>query len=192
MDSGYLTTPIVFLIEVIFGLYILIVMLRFLLQLVRADFYNPLSQFIVKATTPPLRPLRRLIPGIGGIDVSSLVLAWLLQALELGLKYLVSGFGLVIVQPLLLAIPELVNLTINIFLFSILILVVLSWVSPGGHNPATGLLHALTAPLMNPVRARMPDLGGLDISPMIVMIGLMLLKMLLVPPLQTLARQMVS
>jgi YggT family protein len=192
MDSGYLSDPVVFLIQVVFGLYTLIVVLRFLLQLVRADFYNPLSQFIVKATSPVLTPLRRVIPGVGGLDVSSLLLAWLLKTVELLLTYLVKGFGLLIGPALALAIPELVALVINIYLFGILILVILSWVAPGGGNPALILLYQLTAPLLEPVRRRMPDMGGLDLSPMVVMVGLVLLKMLLVPPLEGLARALAT
>ncbi|MFM1892677.1 MAG: hypothetical protein RLZ44_1754 [Pseudomonadota bacterium] len=192
MDGNYLTDPLVFLIQVVFGLYTLVVMLRFLLQLVRADFYNPLSQFVVKVTSPLLRPLRKVIPGLGGLDLSSLLLAWLVKSVELLLIYLVSGFGLLVAQALVLAIPELLALTINIFLFSILILVVLSWISPVGHNPAVSLLSDLTAPIMEPVRRRMPPMGGLDLSPMVVMVGLILLKMLLVPPLEALARQLAA
>jgi len=192
MGSDYLSDPLVFLIQVVFGLYTLIVALRFLLQLVRADFYNPLSQFIVKATSPLLKPLRRVIPGFGGVDLSSLILAWLLKTVELLLIYLAKGFGLLLVPSLAVAIPELATLFINIYLFGILILVILSWVAPGGGNPAVILLYQLTAPLLEPVRRRMPEMGGLDLSPMVVMVGLVLLKMLLVPPLEVLARQLAA
>lgn len=184
MSSSYLTNPAVFLIQTLFGLYILVVLLRFLLQLFRADFYNPVSQFVVKVTTPVLNPLRRIIPGIGGIDVSSLILAWLLQALALFLITLVVGGGVNPIGPFLWAIPELVELTINIFLFGILIQVILSWVAPGGHNPVIGLIHTLTEPVMAPARRILPPISGLDLSPMLVMIGLVLLKMLLLPPLK--------
>ena len=85
MDSTYLTNPLVFLVQVLFGLYGVAVLLRFLFQLVRADFYNPISQFIVKITKPLLNPLRRIIPGYRGWDFASLVLAWLVLALEIGL-----------------------------------------------------------------------------------------------------------
>lgn len=189
MDSSYFTNPLVFLIQVLFGLYLLVVMLRFLLQLVRADFYNPISQFIVKATSPLLKPLRSVIPGLGGIDISSLILAWLVKSLELFLIILISGKGLVFIYPIVLAIPGLLELVINIFLFSVLVMVILSWLSPGSYNPAVGLLYSLTEPVMKPVRKFIPPMGGLDLSPMAVMIGLALLKMLLIPPLEHLARQ---
>ncbi len=190
MDSNYFTNPLVFLIQVIFELYLLVVMLRFLLQLFRADFYNPVSQFIVKATGPVLKPLRKVIPGFGGIDFSSLVLAWIIKSVELFLILLISGKGVMLAYPILQAIPGLLELVLNIFLFSILIIVILSWVSPGGYNPAIGLLQSLTEPVMRPVRRMLPPMGGLDLSPMAVMIALVLLKMLLLPPLEAIARQL--
>jgi YggT family protein len=184
MSGGYLANPIIFLIQTLFGLYILAVLLRFLLQVVRADFYNPISQFLVKATNPPLKVMRRIIPGLGGIDLSSLILAWLLKSIEILLILLVSGGAVNLLAPLLWAIPELVELVINIYLFGILIQVILSWVSPGNYNPAVGLLYSLTSPLLRPAQKLLPPMGGLDLSPMLVMIGLVLLKMLLLPPLR--------
>jgi len=187
MDSTYLTNPLVFLVEVIFGLYLLIVLLRFLLQLVKADFYNPISQFIVKATSPALKPLRKVIPGFGGIDVASLVLAWIVATLKIFVIQLITAKSGLFLLALLLAIPTIVDLFFNIFLFSILIMVILSWVSPGGYNPAIGLLYSLTDPVMKPFRKMIPPMGGLDLSPMIVMVVIVLLQMLLIPPLQHMA-----
>ena len=187
MDSSYLTNPLVFLIQVLFGAYILVVMLRFLLQLVKADFYNPVSQFIVKVTSPVLQPLRRYIPGFGGIDVASLVLMWLLKSVELSLTLLAGGGATTnLLATLAWSIPELVALAINVFLFAILIQVILSWVSPGGYNPAAALIHTLTEPLLRPARRLIPPFSGLDLSPMLVLVGLVLLKLLLLPPLQML------
>ena len=190
MDSSYFTNPMVFLVQVLFGLYLIVVLLCFLLQLMRADFYNPISQFIVKATAPLLKPLRAIIPGFGGLDVSSLVLAWLVKTLELFLILLISGKGIMLLYPVLLAIPGILETVINIFLFSILVMVILSWLSPGGYNPAVALLYSLTDPLLRPARKIIPAFGGLDLSPMIAMIGLVLLKMLLIPPLEHLAAQL--
>ncbi|MGD2117083.1 MAG: YggT family protein [Chromatiales bacterium] len=187
MDSSYFTNPLVFLVQVLFELYLLVVMLRFLLQLVRADFYNPLSQFIVKATSPLLKPLRSVIPGFGGLDMSSLLLAWLIKSLELFLILLISGKGVVLIYPMLQAIPGLLELVLNIFLFSILIIVILSWIAPGSYNPAVSLLYSLTDPLLQPARRMLPPMGGLDLSPMAVMIVLVLAKMLLIPPLEAFA-----
>ena len=190
MDSTYLTNPLVFLVQVIFGLYTTIVMLRFLLQVVKADFYNQLSQFIVKVTTPVLRPLRSFIPGLGGLDIASLILAWIVKTLELLLVFFIAGKGLLLAEASLLAIPELLELTINIFLFAILIQVILSWVGQGGYNPAVNVIYSLTEPLLGPARRIIPPISGLDLSPMAVMIGLFLLEMLLIPPVRSLIGQL--
>ncbi|WP_275097398.1 YggT family protein [Sedimenticola hydrogenitrophicus] len=186
MGSNYLTEPLAFLIQVVFDLLILVVMLRFILQLVRANFYNPISQFTVKVTTPLLRPLRRVIPGVGGIDIASIVLMFLLKTLELVLIMLVSAQAPQLLAAMAIAIPELIGLAINFFLFAILIQVILSWVNPDSYSPLTDLLHSVTAPLLRPAQRLIPPIGGLDLSPMAVLVGLQLLKMLLLPPLQML------
>ena len=190
MGEGYLATPAIVLIKVIFGLYATLVVLRFLLQLMRADFYNPVSQVIVKLTKPLLNPLRRVIPGVKGMDIASLVLAWLTLTLEQMAILGVAGTGFQPLAAMLLAIPELVTLIINIFLFAILIQVIISWINPGSYNPILSLIHSLTEPLLSPVRRRMPAMGGLDLSPMVVMVGLVLLEMLLIPPLRDLIASM--
>ena len=119
--GNYLNEPLVFLIEVLFGLYILVVMLRFFFQLFRVDFYNPLSQTIVKITNPPLRALRRFIPSIGKIDTSSLVLMLALQFIALILISLVVGAKIALVALLYLSIVELFNQAFNLFIFAIII-----------------------------------------------------------------------
>lgn len=182
MGSEYLTNPLVFLIQVIFGAYTLVVMLRFILQVTRADFYNPVSQFIVKITTPVLHPLRKIIPGVMGLDIASLVLAWALKTIELFLILLINTGSLNLLLPLLLAIPQLLELVINIYLFAVFIQIIMSWVAPQGNNPAVQLLYSITEPLMRPARRLIPPISGLDLSPMLVVIGLYLLKMLLIPP----------
>lgn len=183
MGSNYVTNPLEFLVNVAFGLYILVVMLRFLLQWVRADFYNPISQFLVKATNPPLLPLRRIIPGVAGIDMASVVLMLALQMLNLFLVALLRDAAIGLLGLLVLSVAELLALLINVFLFSILIVVILSWVNPGAYNPATSLLVSLTEPLMRPARRMIPPISGIDLSPLVVLVVLQILKMLLIPPL---------
>jgi len=187
MSGDYLTNPIIFLVKTLFDLYILVVLLRFFLQAVRADFYNPISQFVVKLTSPLLLPLRRVVPPVAGLDTASLILAWLLKTVELVVITALAGGGLVLWGALLMAVPELVESTIDLFFWAILIQAILSWVSPGTYNPAAALLYSLTLPLLRPAQRLIPPIGGLDLSPMAVMIGLVLLKMLLLPPLRTLA-----
>lgn len=187
MSGGaYLADPAVFLIRTLLGLYAAVAMIRFLLQLTRADFYNPLSQFVVKLTTPVLRPLRRVIPGYGGMDLAALVLAWLIKAAELALVVLLRGMERNPLGALGWALPELVGLALNILLFAILLRVILSWVNPDPYHPAAGLLDSLTRPLMRPARRLLPPIAGLDLSPMLVMVGLVVLEMLLLPPLKLL------
>jgi uncharacterized protein YggT (Ycf19 family) len=110
MTEAYFTNPLIFLVKTLFGLYISIVVIRFLLQWARADFYNPISQFVVKVTSPVLRPLRKLIPGYGGIDLSaSVLLAWLLKAAELAILTLLIGLGRNPLLALAWAVPALVG-----------------------------------------------------------------------------------
>ncbi len=187
MGSGYLTNPLVFLLETLFDLYLIAVLLRFFLQWVRADFYNPISQFVVKVTSPLLLPLRRVIPPVRGLDTASLVLAWLLKSLELALVLGLTGTSFSLLLPLLMAVPELVELTINLFFWALLIQAILSWINPGVYNPAATLLYSLTLPLLRPAQRLIPPLGGIDLSPMVVMVALIVLKMLVVPPLRGLA-----
>jgi YggT family protein len=186
MDRSYLANPAVFLIQTLLGLYALVVMLRFLLQLLRVDFYNPLSQFVVKLTSPVLRPLRRVIPGYQGIDFSSLVLAWMVKSLEVFLVVWLLRGSPPLLGALIWSLPELCALILNIFLFAVLIQVILSWVNPDPFNPTLGVLRRLTDPLLRPAQRILPPIGGLDLSPMLVVIGLVLLEMLLLPPLKLL------
>lgn len=178
----------VFLVSTVFYLYTLVVLLRFLLQLMRADFYNPVSQFAVKATSPVLVPMRRVIPGFRGVDVAALVLLLALKLVELGLIAWLSGISIGPGALVLLGLAELINLAANFFLVTILIQVVISWVNPGAHNPVISLLYQLNEPLLGRARRVLPPISGLDLSPIVVLIGLQLVKILLVAPLESMAR----
>jgi YggT family protein len=174
--TPFLTEAALLLIQVAFGFYTLAVLLRLLFQLARADFYNPISQFLVTLTNPPLRPLRRVIPGLFGIDLASVVLLLALKAIEIYLVVLVTGLSAQPLGILIATVVELVQLTIYVYFFAILIRVLLSWFSPYGirHNPAGDLLVSLTEPVMRPARRLLPPLGGLDLSPIAVLVALQL------------------
>lgn len=188
MGPNYFSDPVVFLVKTLFGLYILAVMLRLLLQLSRADFYNPLSQFLVKITQPVLRPLRRVIPGVAGIDMAAVLLLIVLQMLELVVVDLIVAGGVRPLGPLLvMTIAQLIELLLNVYLFAIIIQAILSWVQPG-YNPSTAVLYSLTDPVLAPARRVIPSMGGLDLSPLVVILAIQLLKMLLLPPIYGLAR----
>ncbi len=194
MGSGYLLSPLMLIINTIFDLYILMVLLRFLLQMLRADFYNPVSQFIVRLTTPPLHLLRRVIPSIAGQDVAAIVLCLLLiyakfivmRLLEIPAVHIggvmapiggVSFAGLFV-----LCIADLIALILTVFLGAIFIHVIISWVSPGKYNPVIGLVNRIAEPIMKPIRKFIPPLGGIDLTPMFAILMLLVAKMLIVPP----------
>ena len=162
------------------SLYLMVVILRFLLQLARADFYNPISQFAVKATNPLLLPLRRVIPGLYGIDMASLILALLLHMVLIQLTALVLGFGVINpVNTLVWAAIGLISLTANIYFWSLLIMVIASWIAPQSHNPALMLIYQLLEPIMKPFRKMMPDMGGIDISPIFAFLALNVVQVLI-------------
>jgi YggT family protein len=168
------------LVQFFFYAYILIVALRFLLQVARADFYNPLSQFIVSATNPVLIPLRKVVPGLFGIDIASIVLAMILQMIALQLLFLLAGGGIYPALPLVLGSAlKLVGLGLNIYFYSFIILVVVSWVAPHTQNPAISVVNSLTEPVLRPIRKLMPSMGGLDFSIMIAMLGILVIKIVL-------------
>lgn len=172
-------TAVIFLIQTLFGFYILAVMLRFLLQCVRADFYNPLVQFLVRITNPPLLPLRRIVPGYRGLDLASVVLAFALQLAEVLLVTLLLDRNASVGGLLLLTVAELLKLLINIYLWGVVIQAVLSWFNPDPYHPAARVLAQLTAPLLRPARRLLPPISGVDLSPMLVVVALIFVSLLL-------------
>jgi YggT family protein len=172
-------TAVLFLIQAAFGFYILAVMLRFLLQCVRADFYNPLVQFLVRITDPPVRMLRRIVPGYRGLDLAAVVLALLLQLLEVWLVTALLGRHVGVGALLLLAFGELLKLVINIYLWGVIIQAVLSWINPDPRHPIVRLLAQLTAPVLRPARRLIPPISGVDLSPILVVVALIFISLLL-------------
>lgn len=183
MDASYFTDPIIFLLRTLLGIYAALLMLRFLLQWARADFHNPVSQAVVRLTSPVLAPVRRVVPSIRGMDTSSVLLAWLVKTVELALVALLLGLAHVAWLAPLWSVPALIKLLLDLFLVALFVRVILSWVQLDPYNPAVSLIGRLTDPLLLPVRRLLPPLAGLDFSPMVAMIVLVLLRMLLLPPL---------
>ena len=186
--GSYLLDAGVFLLDTLVSLYILAVLLRFLLQLARADFFNPVAQFLVMVTTPTLKPLRRIIPGLWGIDLAAVALLLLLEGL---LVFLVGPgghpmlrLGLVFGQPplvaglIVLTVAELIKTTVYVYLFIIVLRAILSWVSPYP-NPNVRPLVQMSEPLLRRIRALLPGAAGLDLSPFVA--GLILVLLLMVP-----------
>ena len=187
MGNDYLTDPLEFLIRTLINLYTFAVMLRWVLQQVRADFYHPISQLTVRITEPPLAVFRRIIPDIAALDTAAIVLMILLQMLAWTLIGALAGTMPSAMALLALSLAELVSMAVSLLFFSILIQTVLSWFNADRH-PAVVLLHSINAPLLRPVRRRLPINSRLDFSPLIVLLGLKILEMLLVPLLLALAR----
>ena len=171
--SGF-AEALIYIVQTLGSLYLLIVLLRFILQLVRADFSPPLSQFTVKATQPLLKPLRRIIPGFGGLDLASLTLAILVQLVLMVVVILIAGANPLAagLQLLVWAIIAVTSLFLKIFFFAMIISVILSWVAPGSYNPGAQLVNQICEPLLAPFRKLIPSLGGLDISPIFAFIAL--------------------
>jgi len=168
-----------YLIGTLLDLYITAVMLRLLLQWVRADFYNPVCQFLVTVTNPLLLPLRRVIPSIGRVDTAAVVL---MLALEILGVWLVSRFAsspLNFSQVLLLSITKLLATLLMTYFFLIIAAVILSWVGGRMRHPVIPLVFQLTEPVLRPIRKVIPPIAGFDLSPIFALIGIRFLLLLL-------------
>ena len=170
------------LISTVVEIYTMIILLRLMMQVARADFYNPISQFVVKATDPLLKPLRRFIPGLWGVDFPSLVLALLVQILGFALLMLLKGS--MVISPLVYLIYGVFgvcNVALQLAFFAILIVIIVSWVAPQSYNPAVSLLRQVTEPIMAPFGKILPPMGGLDFSPMLAMFVIHVLRTIVLP-----------
>lgn len=170
---------LVLIINTLGGLYLLAILLRFLLQVARADFYNPVSQAIVKVTSPLLMPLRKVIPGIAGIDFASVILAILLNTLLTALIIFISEpAAFPSINPTLYLIwgtLGAVSMLLKIYFYGLIIVIVASFFAPHSGNPALLLIQQLLHPLQSRVRKLLPVMGGLDFSPILIFMGLRIL-----------------
>ncbi|MDP5053618.1 MAG: YggT family protein [Congregibacter sp.] len=162
---------VVYLIQTVLGIYLLIMLMRFILQLSLADFYNPICQFLVRATNPMVVPMRRLIPARGRLDFASLLLAVVIQLLSIIAILLLNRVGLPPVSLLLAwSVVGVLGLLVKIYFFALLGMIILSWIAPGTSNPAAYLMFQITEPVMAPFRRMLPSMGGMDFSPILVFI----------------------
>ncbi|WP_162047227.1 YggT family protein [Vibrio taketomensis] len=161
-----------FLVTTVFDLYIMVVLLRIWLQATRADFYNPFSQFVVKATQPVVAPLRRVIPSVGNIDMATLLFAYVLCVLKFFTVVFIKS-GALSLDPYLLFIGllSLVKAAGGLLFWVLLIRAILSWVSQG-RSPIEYVFHQLTEPMLAPIRRIIPAMGGFDLSVLVLFIGL--------------------
>ena len=164
-----------FLVNTIFSLYIGAVVVRFLLGFARANFNNPLSQFLVKVTNPPLVPMRRFIPSIGKLDTSAVVLALVLNFIKVTLIYLIIRGAIMFPESILDAVGDLIKTIIWVYIIALILQAVISWVGSAQGNPVSPLVHSLTNPIVRPIRKFVPLIGVMDLSPLVAILGLNIL-----------------
>jgi YggT family protein len=162
-----------FLLSNVFNLYVITFFLRLTLAWARADFRNPLAQFVLKITNPLVIPARRFIPALRRIDTATLVVLIIVQSIATAIlvKFACVGDG-TIGQILVFGLVRLVHLILTLYVWLIIVYVVSSWVSPGGYNPALALLAAVVEPVLAPFRRIIPPIGGLDLSPVAVFLAI--------------------
>ncbi|TYL48926.1 YggT family protein [Marinomonas sp. IMCC 4694] len=173
--------PFVMLIKVIFNLYLFVVLLRLVLQLTRADFYNPISQGVVKATSVFVLPLRKVIPAVGRLDTASLVLAFAVQCLTIFLVVSIKGATAPLSFYAIYTVAGTLYHLLDLYFWAMLISVILSWVAPGANHPGAMLVGQITAPLYRTCQRVIPTLGGLDLSPIFIFLTISFLKQILAP-----------
>ncbi len=173
-----------FIVQMIFGIYVLLIVLRFLMQVSGANYYNPLCQAVVKITGPAIRPFQNFFPTIKGVDTATLMVAIIIQIIALMLFMLLAGGDLFLFRYILWSMLGVVSLILDIYFFSLLIMVIASWIAPYSTHPALQLINQLSEPLCASVRKFLPPLGGIDFSPILVFIVIRLIdKYLIVQPL---------
>lgn len=174
-----LTGALIYLVSTLTDLYVTAILLRLLLQWVRADFYNPLSQFLIKITNPVLVPTRRLVPSIGKLDTASVVVMLLLELLQLVLINLIAkteyGFQFL----LLFSLQKLLITLLLTYFVLIIARVIISWIANQSRHPLIPLIHQLTDPVLRPISKLLPPMGGIDLSPLLALIALRALLLLL-------------
>ena len=170
---------LIYLVSTLTDLYVTAILLRLLLQWVRADFYNPLSQFLIKITDPVLVPARRIIPSIGKLDTASVVVMLLLELLQLVVISLLSKTDYGFQFLLLFAIQKLLIILLLTYFVLIIARVLISWLAAQSRHPLIPLIHQLTEPVLRPFSRLVPPLGGVDLSPLFALIALRFLLLLL-------------
>ncbi len=159
----------VFLISNLFNLFLMVVILRFWLQLAKADFYNPLSQFIVKVTSPLVNPLRKIVPGFGGLDIASILLALLVGIIKVAVLTALFSNNWDTLSVIILGLISVLKEAVFLVYCILILRAILSWVSQG-HNPMEAVLHQLTEPMLRPIRRIIPPIGGLDLSILVLIL----------------------
>lgn len=169
----------VFLVMTLVNLYLFIVMLRFILQFSQADFYNPISQAIAKATSPLVNPLQKALKPVGRVSIATLVIAFFVKVIGISLVFIIAGEGVPAAVNLILgALTGVITTLLDIYFYALIGSIILSWVAPQSSHPGAMLIYQITEPVMSPVRNILPPMGGLDLSPIFVFIGINVLEIM--------------
>lgn len=171
-----------YLVSTLFDVYLWVVMLRVILQGVRADFYNPISQLIWQLTQPIVRPLQRVLPKWRQFDTAAIMLLFAVALIYIYVIAAMLGYGVGALGSLWYALLKLVTLALNLYTFALFVQAILSWVGPGVSNPAGSILWSMNEPLLRPVRRVIPPMSGLDLSPLLVILLLQFLNLLVPLP----------
>jgi YggT family protein len=189
-----LNQAIAFVIETVFNIFILTALVRFWMQALRAPARNPLAQFTMALTDFAVKPMRRLLPGLFKLDIASLAVAWIAEVVLLAILSLLQGVeivnGAALSVILFLALVKLVRLTVYIIMGAVLLQALLSWVNP--YHPVAPFFEALTRPFLKPFQRAVPPIGGVDITPVLVLIACQLVLMLPVSWLEGEALRMIA
>jgi len=171
---------LIFIVDSLLTLAVYAFLLRLLLQLSRADFRNPIAQAVLRLTSWLVLPLRKLLPPLGRLDTASLVAVLLAQVAATAVVFMMlTGVAMPLGPLLLSAARDLVVATIQLYTVAIVVYALLSFIAPGTYSPAVGLLSSLCNPLLEPVRRVLPPIGGLDFSPLVLILALQALKILI-------------
>ncbi|HEX4896189.1 MAG TPA: YggT family protein [Solimonas sp.] len=176
------SNALLFLITTLFDLLMWLFMLRIALQWVRADFYNPISQLVWKATRFPTDPLRTLLPPVRNINVAAVLALAVISLIYIYVVVGVLGFTVDPLSALWFSLLKIVALSLGLYTFTLFVQALMSWLGPGVNNPASNILWSLNEPLLRPVRRVVPPLSGLDLSPLVVILLLQVLSRLLPLP----------
>jgi YggT family protein len=175
-----MTQALIFVLKTLTHLYLLLLLLRFWLPVLRADFRNPVAQGVLRITSPLVIPLRRFVPAIGRVDTATVLVAFTIEYLLILLLLTLSRITPEFLPIAITAIMDLAVLSLNMFFFVILIKIIMSWVAPNNYNPVTAMLTTISEPVLRPFRRMLPPIGGIDISPIfaivIIQAGIIILQ----------------
>lgn len=182
MPDGYFSTPLIFLIDALFTLYIAVVALRLIMQWADWEYHNPVVQLVIRVTQAPVKFLRRFIPPFGRWDTATIVLLFTLSLIKLLFISFLQPNPLSAALLLAWLLADIFKLFITLFSASLIIQVILSWITPANsYNPVSPLVNSMNRPLLRPIRRLLPPMGGIDLSPLFALLALQVLAMLVVP-----------